>query len=272
MADSKAVRLIRGCADDETEFDLAGYNDSKVTELMKLCFEKPIERNSTLKVTLIVGGGKLVRQKYDDNLTKYVSAALKSIGYEDDKAADKSSQKAFKSQHDTNKNLKFVHVFPEIVAGQGKEYVDDDEEEEEEEEDVSIHDRILRVDCDELETVLPTRVPSYGEKKRLLQHLKDAQELFGQAEQKMISMKPLDGDEQTAFDTNNEIAEKITLVNTAIQTMVNEGKLTSKEKNQFLKEMEEKISGVKSQLDICSDDKKKKRFQMQLEKLKKIKN
>eukprot|EP00398_MALV-I-01_sp_L67-1_P000653 gene653-478_t len=89
--DAKAVRAIRDAADDEIEFDMAGYSDATATDLMKQCFEKPIERPSHLKVTLVVGGGKLVRQKYDDNLTKYITNALRNIGFEEDRAADKSS-------------------------------------------------------------------------------------------------------------------------------------------------------------------------------------
>eukprot|EP00400_MALV-I_sp_L67-5_P000812 gene812-857_t len=179
----KAVNSIRNSHDDELEFDLANYTEQKATDLMKACFEKPLERNTHLKVTFVVGGGKLVRQKYDDNLTKYVTNGLRAIGFEEDISADKSSSKVFKSQHDTSKNLKFVHVFPVIVKAAKNPHEEEDEEEDEE--DLDIYDRILRVDCEDLANVLDSKIPSYSERKKLLSHLKDANELFARAETKM---------------------------------------------------------------------------------------
>jgi len=72
------------------------------------------------RTSFIVGGGKKVRGKYDAALPKYISQALGAIGYEEDKGASVSlaCQGRFKYQHNTDTDLKTMHVFPrvEVVA------------------------------------------------------------------------------------------------------------------------------------------------------------
>ena len=43
------------------------------------CAAKP------LRFTFIIGGGKLVRSKYDEQLGKWLTAELRRVGYEEDK-------------------------------------------------------------------------------------------------------------------------------------------------------------------------------------------
>lgn len=69
-----------------------------------------------IKFTFVVGAGKLARQKYDAQLPKHLSAALRGIGYEEDRTASavEECQGTFKQQHDTDKNLKTLQVFPRV--------------------------------------------------------------------------------------------------------------------------------------------------------------
>lgn len=59
-----------------------------------------------------------MRQKYPDELPKWMVNALTAVGYQEDNSAcvEAGSAGKFKYHHDTNKNLKFVHVFPKLTA------------------------------------------------------------------------------------------------------------------------------------------------------------
>ena len=65
----------------------------------------------------IVGGGKLVRSKYSEEMPKWVNSALRSVGFESDNSAAETldSQGTFKQQHDTGKNLIYIIVFPKVT-------------------------------------------------------------------------------------------------------------------------------------------------------------
>jgi len=59
---------ILGAIDSE-QFDLAGYNEARVTDLMTSAFGSPLTAPTKMvRFTFIVGGGKLVRSKYDETL------------------------------------------------------------------------------------------------------------------------------------------------------------------------------------------------------------
>jgi len=110
------VREIRlSTANDE--FDLAGYDEQRTTDMAKKAFGTPLTFTSQpLQFTFIVGGGKLVRSRYHDELRRWLSDSLKEIGYEEDRGGSLGSQGCFKHQHDTNLNLIKVHVFPNIIT------------------------------------------------------------------------------------------------------------------------------------------------------------
>ncbi|CAM9638289.1 unnamed protein product [Ectocarpus sp. 8 AP-2014] len=62
-----------------------------------------------------IGGGKTQnRQKYDNDLGRYLSAALREIGFREDRAATAlmECQGSYKSQHDTHKGIRTVQVCP----------------------------------------------------------------------------------------------------------------------------------------------------------------
>ena len=74
-----------------------------------------------VRFTFVVGGGSKVRQKYDPNLQKYMSKSLQDIGFNLDNTACCAVECAetYKTQHDTDKNLKFLHVFPRVIITSG---------------------------------------------------------------------------------------------------------------------------------------------------------
>lgn len=70
------------------------------------------------RISFVIGGGKNVRGKYEAALPKYVSQSLLAAGFEEDKGASVSlaCQGRFKYQHNTDTDLKNIHVFPRVVV------------------------------------------------------------------------------------------------------------------------------------------------------------
>ena len=100
------------------QYDLGGYTEQRAKDLMhatfrfefqrlmieiiigtsKLCFvafmvtsfflSSPLTApTEMIKCTFVVGGGKLVRSRYAEDLTKWLVAALREIGYTEDRSA-----------------------------------------------------------------------------------------------------------------------------------------------------------------------------------------
>merc|ERR1719356_823887 len=70
-----------------------------------------------IRLTFIVGGGKLLRSKYNDRAGQAVTSTLKQLGFVEDRGASCIADCAgcFKLQHDTGKNTKTVVVFPRLA-------------------------------------------------------------------------------------------------------------------------------------------------------------
>eukprot|EP00929_Paragymnodinium_shiwhaense_P090472 TRINITY_DN50669_c0_g1_i1.p1 TRINITY_DN50669_c0_g1~~TRINITY_DN50669_c0_g1_i1.p1 ORF type:complete len:1724 (+),score=429.05 TRINITY_DN50669_c0_g1_i1:83-5173(+) len=103
---------------ETAQYDLSGYDDQQAKQLVQEAFGSPMECSEMVRISLVVGGGKAVRGKYAESLPRTVASALQDIGYGQDSTASCDVQSAgkFKGQHDTQKNLKLVHVFPKIVG------------------------------------------------------------------------------------------------------------------------------------------------------------
>ena len=93
------------------EFDLSGYGPNSVTKLVQDAFTAPLPLGNMVRLSFVVGGGKKVRQKYNDGLERLLCDALNGIGFTEDKGAALSLECAgqYKYQHDLGKDLKFVH-------------------------------------------------------------------------------------------------------------------------------------------------------------------
>lgn len=77
------------------QFDLANYTEARAHDLIIAAFSSPLTTPTTMvRFTFVVGGGKLVRSKYSDDLPKWMGSALRDIGY----IADASAAETFDSQ------------------------------------------------------------------------------------------------------------------------------------------------------------------------------
>jgi hypothetical protein len=94
-----------------------------VDDLFNKTFSEAMPVREPIRISFVTGAGKLDRQKYHADLGKWVTNSLRVLGYRDDRGAslDLTSQGSYKFQHDTGKNLKYVHVFPIITT------IDEDE-------------------------------------------------------------------------------------------------------------------------------------------------
>ena len=117
MAAALAKRLRAVTEHDDAErFELANYTQEQAETLVEAAFAAPFEAaTEPLRISFIIGGGKLVRHKFDEALGKYLTAALRKLGFEEDKGASLGSEKCYKMQHDTGQNLIYLHVFPETA-------------------------------------------------------------------------------------------------------------------------------------------------------------
>ena len=83
MSENKAHGMaseIRALQDSE-EFDLAGYDSGSVGTLMSLGFGEPIQlpAGHMVRASFVIGGGKKVRQKYSETLSRDISQVRKAI-------------------------------------------------------------------------------------------------------------------------------------------------------------------------------------------------
>jgi hypothetical protein len=67
------------------QYDLGGFDEAKCAALVSSAFTEPqIITGAMPKITFVIGGGKLSRQKYHADLGKYFATALRDIGYKED--------------------------------------------------------------------------------------------------------------------------------------------------------------------------------------------
>ena len=244
---AKKLRAYTEHEDDE-RFELANYTQVQAEQLVELAFSSPLEAaKEALRFTFVIGGGKLVRHKFDDNLGKYLTAALRKVGYEEDKAASLGSSKAYKMQHDLGQNLIYLHVFPEIVvsttsAGAGAS--DDAESETAITFNMDAPPvRCIACEVFDFKKLADSKFPSWIQRRRVLQLLQDAIKQIDAMEAKMVSRIALSPVEQAKYDmaSRQNLEEKVTLLQGLMKEQVSGGILTSTERETVLGEMENRL-------------------------------
>jgi hypothetical protein len=222
------------------QFDLSGYTESRATDLMIQAFGTVLDApTSMVRFTFVVGGGKLVRGKYNDDLPKWINAALRTCDYEYDGSAAETldSQGSFKQQHDTGKNLIYIIVYPKITwrpdAGNG-----DEEEAGELIDSKSPEYLVTAASLEVFEDILDRKLEFWRQRKECLKILQDAKTEFVAIEAKMMTGKPLDAVEQAKYDANcGEDDAKIAFLQNEIKSMVDAGELLQSEKEEVLAKM-----------------------------------
>mmetsp|Transcript_38511 Transcript_38511/g.46525 ORF Transcript_38511/g.46525 Transcript_38511/m.46525 type:complete len:418 (-) Transcript_38511:251-1504(-) len=245
----KQIRL----STESDDYDLAGYNALQCQDMVTAAFSEPIPlpKGKMIRITFVIGGGKKVRQKYGENLARDLGAALQSVGFEDDKGAScmLACQGTFKYQHDTDKDLKFMHVFPKV-----KEI-----EEEVAEEGTNGPDWGYLRSCalHDFEDIVTEMTPTFSQKRALLRVLKGIYAKFDEIDQKLIRMEALDDAEQELYNNGVEIGGKVEWLEKELDEMLTAGKLTAGEQIKMTRELDSKLVQVDEQIEKLKEKGKK---------------
>ena len=253
------------------QFDLAGYTEPRVKELLHQAFSEPLEAPTEMvKFTFVVGGGKLVRSRYSDDMTKWATNALREIGFSDDRSAavDFSSQGTYKQQHDTGQNLKYLVVFPHVKCASQGNSADASADAASVGPNTSSKEYIVTAcEFSTFGEIVSSKTQSWSQRKRLLKILQDAKTEFDGLEQRLIQGSPLSPGEQAIYDANSGCdAEKISWLQGEIKGMVDNGKLTADEKAQLMESLSVNIAAVDVEIEQSRAEGKDKRVEKLVEK------
>jgi hypothetical protein len=228
--------------------------ESDVKTFVENAFREPLEFAGPLttipKATLVVGAGKLERSKYDDELPKWVTTALRDLKFVDDRGASAlpACAGSYKYQHDTGKNEKFVHVFPFV-----KIMANDDNEAESEEPSMTTGIEKAKWMCIEstpaiFKEMVQAKMGTWTTKRRALALLKEKDEILEQVELKLTNRVALSPEEQKLFDATdrNSVEEKMQHLRSEMVKMVDEDKLTKQERAMALEQIKSKIAELEA--------------------------
>jgi polyhydroxyalkanoate synthesis regulator phasin len=271
MASFEAKAQLSGLAGEirssieSDQFDLGGYTEQRASDLFKSAFAAPLtEPTKMVRFTFVVGGGKLVRAKYNDDLSRWVIAALREVGYSEDRSAAETfdSQGTFKQQHDTGQNLKYIIVYPFVTCanaattaggGEGSAVVVDPS---------SPEYIVCACESATLKDMVASKVVSYKQKKHLLHVLQTSSDNFKDIEAKLMTGAALTPAEQATYDANSGAdAEKIAWLQGEIKSMVDQGKLTQAEKTELLQSIDANIAAVSNEIEEATADNKPKKVE-----------
>ena len=202
-----------------------------------------------------------MRHKFDEALGKYLTAALRKLGFEEDKGASLGSEKCYKMQHDTGQNLIYLHVFPETAraaaqraggAGGAAGGGGADEGEDEVVFDMTSPPvRCIACEVFDFKKLAESRVAPWSHRRRLVALLQDAVRQIEAAEAKMVAREALTPVEQAKYDlaSRQNLDEKLAWLQAAMKEQVSAGALSAAERETVLREMEERLKAMKEEQD-----------------------
>jgi len=198
-----------------------------------------------IRITFLVGGGKLSRSKYDAKAMQTVTSTLKQLDYTEDRGASCVLEcgGCYKTQHDTNKNVLTVVVFPKVDGGKDNNNQQTNCQGEEYEPLIPTNSPGYKLALCSLNptfhNLLSTYCPTYLEKKECQSCIEGLLQVEQAIENKLTKGQPLDAGEQAFYDESQDLKEKYTTVQKEASKHVEDGRLTVDEKA-ILVEMNEK--------------------------------
>lgn len=161
---------IRAATESET-FDLAGHDAANIRNTIRDAFSKPFLLEQMIRITFVVGAGKLSRQKYDEKAMLILTQTLKQEGYVEDRGASCVNEcgGCYKTQHDTGKNLFTVVVFPRMVGQDNGQVWDGGGGAALSEIPIPLH-TILLASEDSFRKMAPSLCPSWSERRCVLRY------------------------------------------------------------------------------------------------------
>lgn len=241
---------------------------------MKDAFSEPLPLGDMIRITFITGAGKLGRQRYDDGAAKAVTSTLRELGYEEDRAASCVVEcgGTFKSQHDTGKNLKTIVVFPKITGASGVGLNGD----------MNMGGLSIDDADDDSNSLLPDGTPehmvaassmgvfernwkpkcaAWSQKKGCLKALESVRAMLDELDGKLLQGTVLMDAEQHLYDkvSGDDLAKKEAIVKKEMQAQVEAGNLTKTEKEMLMRQVQERIETLKSEIDEATQEGKDKK-------------
>ncbi|EKX47700.1 hypothetical protein GUITHDRAFT_137444 [Guillardia theta CCMP2712] len=245
---SSLAKQIRSATDHE-DIDLAGFGQSQISELFTAAFSEAIPAPK------MIGFRFTVRQKYGDDMPKFCRDALRAIGFEEDRGASAIMECAgsFKYQHDTDKDLKFIHVFPKIDISASAAPA-----EAEEEADIKIGGMKLEelppehlcsiVSMETFVKLVAKQCPSFSQRRALLKAMKEMAAKIAGFEEKMSKMEQLTASEDELYNTAQDVPGKVSELEKQLEGMMTGQHLTRKKTDKLeaaMAALQAKIQGLK---------------------------
>jgi hypothetical protein len=258
--------LVENAATNDTTdpYSLSNYNADRINKLVDDVFSKKLKvpaKPGMVRFTFIIGGGKKVREKYDPACQKNLTAALRKYNFEDDQGAALLPECAgkYKTQHDTNLNLKYVHVFPFV------EPEEDDSNNNGGEDTMSKQFICMVAERPTFERMVLSEVKFWKQKKALMNHLKDYVVRGNDITNKMINMEELNESEQKFFDVfdSENVKDKISWIQNEMKRQVSAGTLTEEEKRFMLNQANNKLKILNEKLVENANNEKKIKTQIE---------
>jgi len=271
---------IRGATESDT-FDLGGHSVANINTTMTSAFQEPFPLSDMIRITFVVGAGKLGRQKYDEGAQKAVTSALRSLGFQEDRGASCVNECAgtFKSQHDTGKNLKTVVVFPHIVgptssaaadhldeAMGGVTLQDDDADGGNDMNSIlpkgSPENMIAMSSQSVFERMLQSKCYAWHQKKGCVAAIESIKKILQDLDTKLLSGTALQDAEQDLYDSvsMSSLEEKEAFVKQEMHSQVEHGKLTKWERDTLLAQVSEKLETLENDIKTAQHEQKPKRL------------
>lgn len=164
------------------------------------------------------------------------------------------SQGTFKYHHDTDRDLKFVHVFPRVELKKGE---DQSEKGNKEGEELSPEEQVTFCDFERFKPLVEKNVTSLSQKRELHKHLKRMQQVVEASEKKLSDMQELKEEESDIYHNAQDLPEKIEWLSKQMEKMVANGELTAQEKSDVQRQFKEKEEEIASEVERAKGEGKK---------------
>jgi len=263
----KLAKNIRSNAEND-EISLDGYSHAQVNDLVQAAFGTPIPAKEMFRIQFVVGGGKKCRQRFSPDLPKQLADALRGISFQEDRGASAvlECQGTYKRQHDTDKDLIFMHVFPHVEIAEVVEAAPA----------VGILDAMspehLCTVCslEAFKKMVNAKTPSLSQRRKMLKALKDTGSMLVELEERMAKMEVLSPPEEQLYGQAEQVEDKCQWLQGECEAMIDAGKLTAAEAKRVGNNMTERLAKVKEQLKSSEAENKPKmvaKLQAQVEAL-----
>ena len=256
-------------AESET-FDLGGQAPQTIENTIRDAFSEPFELQEMIRITFVIGAGKLGRQKYDESAGKVVTATLKECGFEEDRGASAVMECAgnFKLQHDTGKNLKTCVVFPKVNAtdntlANGVAGTSMDGEVAGLIAEGTPEYKLAYSAMNVFEKNIVSTCPSWNQKKGCAKSIEGIIEIIKGLDSTLMQGTPLSEAEDELYNSVSmkSLEAKLTFVRDLMHKHVEEGRITIEERRSLLDQVSERIQTLKEEIAEADKEGKKKRVE-----------